>query len=39
LLKAFGGIGGVRNADEQALISVKGISKRDARNILDYFNK
>lgn len=39
LLKHFGGLGGVKNADFESLTSVKGITKKDAENIINYFEK
>ena len=35
LLKAFGGLGGVKNASEEALAAVKGISKADAQHVYE----
>lgn len=39
LLGAFGGINGVKNADKNSLMLVKGISEKDAENIISYFEK
>ncbi len=39
LLQAFGGITGVKNATEEELAAVKGISKTDAANIREYYQK
>lgn len=39
LLKAFGGLGGVKNATEEELAAVKGISKTDARNVYEALHK
>ena len=38
LLAAFGGITGVKNATEEELAAVKGISKADAANIRSYYD-
>ncbi len=38
LLAAFGGITGVKNATEEEIAAVKGISKADAANIRAYYN-
>ena len=38
LLAAFGGITGVRNASEEEIAAVKGISKADAANIRSYYD-
>ena len=39
LLSKFGGLKGVKEADFNELISVKGISEKDANNILQHFKK
>ncbi len=39
LLAAFGGITGVKNATEEELSAVKGISRADAANIVEYYKK
>lgn len=39
LLKALGSYSAVKNAAEDELAAVKGISRRDAQNIVKYFNK
>ncbi len=39
LLSAFGGLGGVKNATEEELAAVKGITKTDAVHIRAYFTK
>ena len=39
LLKAFGGLEGVKKASESELVAVKGISKSDAANIVEYFKE
>lgn len=38
LLSAFGGLAGVKNASKESLAAVKGISKKDAENIISYFS-
>jgi excinuclease ABC subunit C len=38
LLAAFGGITGVKNATEEEIAAVKGISKADAANIRSYYD-
>ena len=38
LLKAFGGIGNIRNATEDEIAAVKGIGRRDAESIRKYFD-
>ena len=38
LLAAFGGIAGVRNATEEEIAAVKGISRADAKNIREYYD-
>ena len=38
LLAHFGGITAIKNADISALESAKGISRRDAKNIFDYYH-
>ena len=39
LLKALGGYTAVKGADVETLAAVKGISRADAENIVEYFNK
>ena len=39
LLKALGGYGAVKNASLDELCAVKGISRADAENIVEYFKK
>ena len=39
LLKALGGYTAVKGADVETLAAVKGISRSDAENIVEYFNK
>ena len=39
LLAAFGGITGVRNASEEEIAAVKGISKTDAKAIREYYDR
>ena len=39
LLKQFGGLSGVRKATEEELRAVKGISAKDATQILSYFKE
>ena len=39
LLKAFGGLEGVKKASESELAAVKGISKKDASSIVAYFER
>jgi excinuclease ABC subunit C len=39
LLKEFGGLSGVKNASLDELMKVKGISKKNARNVFEYFSK
>ena len=38
LLKAFGGIGGIKKATAEEIAAVKGIGKRDAEKIREYFD-
>ena len=38
LLKHFGGIGNIKTATAEEIAAVKGISKRDAERIFEYFN-
>ncbi len=38
LLSAFGGLNGVKNASYDELCAVKGVSKKDAEQIIKYFN-
>ena len=37
LLSAFGGLNGVKNATYEELVAVKGITKADAENVINYF--
>ncbi len=39
LLTAFGGLSGVKNATEEALAEVKGLSRTDAHNIYTHFHE
>ncbi len=39
LLKAFGGLSGVKSASFEELTAVKGISRTDAENVVEYFKK
>lgn len=39
LLREFGGIGAIKNADVDKIAAVKGISEADAKNIREYFDK
>ena len=39
LLSALGGLSGVKQASEEELLAVKGISRADAANIIAYFSK
>lgn len=39
LLKHFGSMTKIRNADIQSLVSVKGITEQNAADIVEYFNK
>ena len=39
LLKHFGGIGAIKNANVDEIAAVKGISITDAENIRNYFDK
>ena len=39
LLKALGSYSAVKNATAEELAAVKGVSRRDAENIVEYFNK
>ena len=39
LLKHFGSLAAIRNATENDLLAVKGISKTNAKNIYEYFHK
>lgn len=39
LLKAFGGIGNIKNATEEEIAAIKGISRKDAANIREYFDE
>ncbi len=39
LLKAFGGLSGVKSASLEELSAVKGISRTDAENVFEYFKK
>ena len=38
LLKAFGGIGKIKTATPEEISAVKGISKKDAKRVYDYFH-
>jgi excinuclease UvrABC nuclease subunit len=39
LLRQLGGLGAVKSATVDELVAVKGISRRDAQNIVEYFKK
>jgi excinuclease ABC subunit C len=39
LLRQLGGLGAVKSATIDELVAVKGISRRDAENIVEYFNR
>ena len=39
LLKQLGGLAAVKSATVDELAAVKGISRRDAQNIFEYFHK
>ena len=39
LLKAFGGIGSIKKATEEEIAAVKGISRKDAAKIREYFDE